>query len=85
MTADRLDVMCCCEPENVLGTLPVDAPFPVREWEDTEGNSGVAFAAHGSDISSHPDFSPSARGKKKPPRRTWKEKRSPKGSRSFTF
>lgn len=71
--------MCCCEPDNVLGTLPADAPFPVREWEDTDGNSGVAFAAHGEGAATHPGFQPPEARGKKPTKRTWKEKRRPKG------
>lgn len=76
----RLDVMCCCQPDNVLGTAPRDASLPVRKWEDDAGGSGVAFQAHDADLEKVAGFRPAKKGKggKKRPTRTWKESRRPK-------
>ena len=38
-----LPVLCCCNADNELGTLPEDLPYDKRAWVDEEGNEGLAF------------------------------------------
>ena len=39
----NLPVLCCCHPDNELGSAPDDLPYPRREWIDEEGNTGFAY------------------------------------------
>lgn len=45
------DVLCCCNPSNELGTVPLPAGLAaglqLRRWRDEEGNTGEAFSSHG--------------------------------------
>ena len=43
-----MQVLCCCNPSNEVGHIPLDAGIAagleIRRWEDAEGHRGVAFA-----------------------------------------
>lgn len=71
-----MQVLCCCNPSNELGHAPAGLPFPVREWQDEDGNAGIAYVSHGVDWDAVPGFEANKRGKKrrKTPRRTWRER-----------
>ncbi len=73
-----MEILCCCNPSNELGSLPEGAPLPVREWQDEDGNTGFAYSSHGMDleeIQAMMGFKPTAgKGRKKTWReRTWKK------------
>lgn len=70
MNAEILPVLCCCEPENLLGHAPAGLPIPMREFEEVDGATGqvvaegVAYAAHDIDLPSVGGFVPLEAAKK---------------------
>lgn len=70
MNAENLPVLCCCEPQNLLGHAPTGLPIPMREFEERDVASGkvvadgVAYVAHGLDLSSVGGFVPLEAAKK---------------------
>lgn len=41
-----MDVLCCCNPSNLQGTAPPNAALGIREWQDEDGNTGLAYASN---------------------------------------
>ena len=72
---DMTDVLCCCNPDNQVGTIDHDAGvkagLELREWEDDAGNTGLAFSSHGADLDKIPGF---VRGGRKGGRKTWRKR-----------
>ena len=47
-SAERLDVLCCCKPENVLGSLPaISQELPAKQTKNEEDIEGWAFSSNG--------------------------------------
>lgn len=67
-----IDVLCCCEPENVIGELPEGAFLPLRKTIDANGREGIAYSSDNlslDNIRAMPGFE---MGKKRKPRKTWR-------------
>lgn len=71
-----MKVLCCCNPSNEIGEAPDGLAFPTREWEDEDGNTGVAYPSHGVAWDLQPGFvrTVARKGTKKTWRKTWREK-----------
>lgn len=77
----RLPVLCCCHPENQIGTAPVGLPYPTRKW--TDGSyEGLAYPSGDVDWLSVEGFATHRRGGRRP-KRTWKEDKKKGGRRTW--
>jgi len=70
-----MEVLCCCDPNNLVGSAPEGLPIPIKEWIDQNGNTGFAYSAHGVNLEEVKGFEMAhkGKGKAKGKRRAWKE------------
>lgn len=69
-----MEVLCCCKPENVIGELPEGASLPIWDTIDEHGNIGKAYSSDNLDLDSIRAMPGFEMGKKRKPRKTWREK-----------